>query len=116
VEREGRGVGGDAVGGVRVGRGRRRLALPALLFGSFMGVLDPFVVTVALPAIRSDLGAPAAQAQWIVAGYGAAYGRRSSSAGASATGTGGAASRRSPPCRCWSPGSSCTSAGTAPAS
>jgi MFS family permease len=39
-----------------------------------MGVLDPFVVTVALPAIRSDLGATAAQAQWIVAGYGAVYG------------------------------------------
>jgi EmrB/QacA subfamily drug resistance transporter len=54
--------------------GRRRLALPVLLLGSFMGVLDPFVVTVALPAIRSDLGASAAQAQWIVAGYGATYG------------------------------------------
>jgi EmrB/QacA subfamily drug resistance transporter len=56
------------------GARRRRLALPALLLGSFMGVLDPFVVTVALPAIRSDLGATAAQAQWIVAGYGAVYG------------------------------------------
>jgi MFS family permease len=53
---------------------RGRLALPALLLGSFMGVLDPFVVTVALPAIRSDLGVTAAQAQWIVAGYGAVYG------------------------------------------
>lgn len=54
-------------------RNRRRLALPALLLGSFMGVLDPFVVTVALPAIRSDLGATAAQTQWMVAAYGTAY-------------------------------------------
>lgn len=53
---------------------RRRLALPALLLGSFMGVLDPFVVTVALPTIGSDLAATAAQTQWMVAGYGATYG------------------------------------------
>ena len=52
---------------------RNRLALPALLLGSFMGVLDPFVVTVALPAIRSDLGTTAAQTQWMVAGYGTTY-------------------------------------------
>lgn len=56
------------------GAPRRRFALPVLLLGSFMGVLDPFVVTVALPAIRSDLGASAAQTQWMVAGYGAVYG------------------------------------------
>jgi MFS family permease len=62
----------DGNGGAR----RRRLALPALQLGSVMGVLDPFVVTVALPAIRSDLGATAAQAQWMVAGYSAAYGAR----------------------------------------
>jgi EmrB/QacA subfamily drug resistance transporter len=61
-------------GGRAGATGRRRLALPALLLGSFMGVLDPFVATVALPAIRSDLGASAAQAQWIIAGYGATYG------------------------------------------
>jgi EmrB/QacA subfamily drug resistance transporter len=64
-------VGRDARG---TDLGHRRLALPALLLGSFMGVLDPFVVTVALPAIRADLGAGAAQAQWIVAGYGVTYG------------------------------------------
>lgn len=64
-------MGGDARG---TGPSRRRLALPALLLGSFMGVFDPFVVTVAVPAIRSDLGATAAEAQWIVAGYGAVYG------------------------------------------
>jgi MFS family permease len=66
---------------------RRRLALPALLLGSFMGVLDPFVVTVALPAIRSDLGATAAQAQWIVAGYGAVYGMSAYVAASALAGT-----------------------------
>jgi EmrB/QacA subfamily drug resistance transporter len=71
AERERGGVGRDARGS---DLGHRRLAVPALLLGSFMGVLDPFVVTVALPAIRSDLEATAAQAQWIVAGYGVTYG------------------------------------------
>jgi EmrB/QacA subfamily drug resistance transporter len=73
VEWEGNGVGSDAVRGAGVDQ-CRRFALPALLLGSFMGVLDPFVVTVALPAIRSDLGASAAQSQWTVAGYAAMYG------------------------------------------
>jgi EmrB/QacA subfamily drug resistance transporter len=68
------GRGSSERGAGRSGRGRRRVALLALLLGSFMGVLDPFIVTVALPAIRADLGASAVQAQWMVAGYGATYG------------------------------------------
>jgi EmrB/QacA subfamily drug resistance transporter len=45
-----------------------------LLLGSFLGVLDPFVVTVALPVIRDDLGASPAQTQWLFTGYSAMYG------------------------------------------
>jgi hypothetical protein len=91
MEWERNGVGSDAVRGAGVDQ-CRRLALPALLLGSFMGVLDPFVVTVALPAIRADLEAGAAQAQWIVAGYGSPTGRGSSWVGGWAIGTDGAGS------------------------
>ena len=60
---------GDATG---TGAGRR-IALAALLLGTFMGVLDTFVVTVALPAIRADLRANFGQTQLILAGYALAY-------------------------------------------
>lgn len=52
---------------------RRRIALAALLVGTFMGVVDVFVVVVALPAIRADLGASFGQSQLILAGYAMAY-------------------------------------------
>ncbi len=50
------------------------LLVPALLIGTFMGFLDLFVVTVALPSIRSDLHAGAASAQLVLSGYVVAYG------------------------------------------
>jgi EmrB/QacA subfamily drug resistance transporter len=43
--------------------------LPVLLAGTFLVVLDAFVVNVALPSIQRDLGAGAATLQWVVAGY-----------------------------------------------
>jgi predicted MFS family arabinose efflux permease len=52
---------------------QRRIALAALLLGTFMGVVDVFVVVVALPAMRADLGASFGQAQLILAGYAMAY-------------------------------------------
>ena len=57
----------------RRGLRRRRAALAVLLLGSFMGVLDPFVVTVALPSIGVDLDAGLGQTQWVIAGYATAY-------------------------------------------
>ena len=71
-------TGGPAGGGgaTRVPDGglrRPRTALAVLLLGSFIGVLDPFVVTVALPAIGLDLDAGFAQTQWVIAAYGTAY-------------------------------------------
>ena len=44
--------------------------LAVILCGTFVYVLDFFVVNVALPSIQRDLGASTAAIEWIVAGYG----------------------------------------------
>lgn len=44
-------------------------ALVVLMFGTFMYVLDFFVVNVALPSIQRGLHAGAADVEWVVAGY-----------------------------------------------
>jgi MFS family permease len=49
-------------------------ALPVLLTGSFPSFLDFFIVNIALPSIRVDLRASAADLQLIVAAYGVAFG------------------------------------------
>src|SRR5450755_3500429 len=46
--------------------------LIALLGGSFMVVLDFFIVMVALPSIQADLHASSASIQMVVTGYGIA--------------------------------------------
>jgi EmrB/QacA subfamily drug resistance transporter len=48
----------------------RWLALPVLLAGTFMIVLDFFIVNVALPAMSGELHASATGVEWVVAGYG----------------------------------------------
>ena len=48
-------------------------ALPVLLAGAFMVVLDFFIVNVALPSIATDLGAGESALEWIVAGYGLTF-------------------------------------------
>src|SRR5829696_2021288 len=48
-------------------------ALPVLLAGAFMVVLDFFIVNVALPSIATDLGAGQSSLEWVVAGYGLAF-------------------------------------------
>jgi MFS family permease len=48
----------------------RWLPLAVLMAGTFMFVLDFFVVNVALPAIQRGLGAGAGALEWVVAGYG----------------------------------------------
>src|SRR5215208_4035712 len=48
-------------------------ALPVLLAGAFMVVLDFFIVNVALPSIAVDLGAGESSLEWIVAGYGLSF-------------------------------------------
>jgi MFS family permease len=52
---------------------RRWPALPLLLTGAFLPVLDFTVVNLALPAIRQDLGATASEVQFIISAYAATY-------------------------------------------
>ncbi|WP_425966877.1 MFS transporter, partial [Streptococcus suis] len=52
---------------------RRWLALPVLLTGAFLPILDFNVVNLALPAIRDDLGATASEVQFVISAYAAAY-------------------------------------------
>src|SRR5215218_5453037 len=48
-------------------------ALPVLLVGAFMVVLDFFIVNVALPSIATDLDASDSSLEWVVAGYGLTF-------------------------------------------
>jgi EmrB/QacA subfamily drug resistance transporter len=47
----------------------RWLALPVVLAGTFMVVLDFFIVNVALPSMQSDLHASESSIEWVIAGY-----------------------------------------------
>jgi EmrB/QacA subfamily drug resistance transporter len=48
-------------------------ALPVLMAGTFMIVLDFFIVNVALPSMQSGLHAGATGVEWVVAGYGLTF-------------------------------------------
>jgi MFS family permease len=48
-------------------------ALPILLVGTFLIVLDFFAVNVALPAIQTSLNTGSAALEWVIAGYGASF-------------------------------------------
>ncbi|MGX9789465.1 MFS transporter [Mycobacterium sp. MMS18-G62] len=50
------------------------LALAVLLAGGFMALLDATIVNVALPTIRTSIGASNATLSWIVSGYALAFG------------------------------------------
>ena len=52
---------------------RRWTALAILLVGAFLPPLDFFIVNVALPSIRADLGASTASLQLVMSGYAVAY-------------------------------------------
>src|SRR4051794_30485741 len=52
----------------------RRGPLAVLLTGTFLIVLDFFVVNVALPSVQRDLAADNTSLEWLVAGYGLAFG------------------------------------------
>jgi MFS family permease len=49
--------------------GRSWSALAVLMIGTFMFVLDFFIVNVALPSIQHGLGAGESAIEWIVVGY-----------------------------------------------
>lgn len=50
------------------------LALAVLILGVAMGMLDSTIVNVALPTIRTSIGADEAALSWIISGYALAYG------------------------------------------
>lgn len=52
---------------------RRWLALPILLTGAFLPILDFNVVNLALPAIRQDLDATSSELQFVISAYAATY-------------------------------------------
>jgi EmrB/QacA subfamily drug resistance transporter len=60
-------------GEAQVGDPRRWLALPVLLTGAFLPILDFNVVNLALPAIRQDLGATSSETQFVISAYAATY-------------------------------------------
>lgn len=57
-----------------VGSRNKWLALAVLLIGAFMALLDTTIVNVAIPTIRSSIGASNATLSWIVSGYALAFG------------------------------------------
>jgi len=59
-----------AAGRSRLRPASRHSPLPVLMCGTFMIVLDFFIVNVALPSMQADLHASASAIEWVVAGYG----------------------------------------------
>src|SRR4030081_2211894 len=53
---------------------RRWIALGVVLMAMFMVLLDISIVNVAIPSIQRNLDAKYADIQWVIAGYGLAYG------------------------------------------
>jgi hypothetical protein len=51
-------------------RASRWAPLPVILAGTFIVVLDFFIVNVALPSIQSGLHATSGAIEWVAAGYG----------------------------------------------
>ena len=54
-------------------RASRWAALPVVLAGTFMVVLDFFIVNVAMPAMQTELRASTGAIEWVVAGYGLTF-------------------------------------------
>ena len=50
-----------------------RWAMPVLLTGTCLIVLDFFIVNVALTSVQRDLSAGASAIEWVVAGYGLTF-------------------------------------------
>jgi EmrB/QacA subfamily drug resistance transporter len=59
--------------GLAAMRASRWAALPVVLAGTFMVVLDFFIVNVAMPAMQADLHAGSGAIEWVVAGYGLTF-------------------------------------------
>jgi EmrB/QacA subfamily drug resistance transporter len=62
-----------AGGASAIQAGPRSRPLPVLMCGTFVIVLDFFIVNVALPSIQTRLHASASAIEWVVAGYGLTF-------------------------------------------
>ena len=60
-------------GPIRAFASNRWAPLPILMAGTFMVVLDFFIVNVAFPSMQTSLHASASAIEWVVAGYGLTY-------------------------------------------
>lgn len=60
---------GGQTSGPDIAAGQRRWVLGACIAASSMAFIDGTALTVALPALRSDLGADLATVQWVLNGY-----------------------------------------------
>jgi EmrB/QacA subfamily drug resistance transporter len=67
-------IASGAIGWRTRARSHPWAALPVVLAGTFMVVLDFFIVNVAMPAMQADLHAGNAAIEWVVAGYGLTFG------------------------------------------
>jgi EmrB/QacA subfamily drug resistance transporter len=56
-----------------IAQSHRWIALSVMVLGVFMAIMDAFIVNIALPSIRADLGASVAQSELVIAGYGLTY-------------------------------------------
>ena len=60
-------------GPVRAFASSRWAPLPILMAGTFMIVMDFFIVNVAFPSMQTSLHASASAIEWVVAGYGLTF-------------------------------------------
>jgi hypothetical protein len=63
----------DAASAAMSSEPRRSLMFAVLVCGTLLTPLDYFIVSVALPSIRSGLGADAAMLQLVISGYAASF-------------------------------------------
>src|ERR1700744_192571 len=77
----GRLIGGNAIVGRRPATGNGETAgrpswapLAVMLTGTFMIVLDFFIVNVAIPSMQRELHASSAGVEWVITAYGLTYG------------------------------------------
>src|SRR5215468_9919243 len=68
-----RSVGLSSVPSIAAPRAGGWLAMPVLMAGTFLIVLDFFVVNVTIPAMRRSLHASPSTIEWVVAGYGLTF-------------------------------------------
>ena len=63
----------EHAGPIRAFASSRWAPLPVLMAGTFMIVMDFFIVNVAFPSMQTSLHASASAIEWVIAGYGLTF-------------------------------------------